>query len=95
MNHTVYIALGSNIGNRAAYLHAALDAMSSYSTVEETSHLYETIPMLVTDQPLFLNAVCRVSTSLSPYRAVTSTPTDRRLSRQDEIDPLRSARHRS
>ena len=66
MNHTVYIALGSNIGNRAAYLHAALDAMSSYSTVEETSHLYETIPMLVTDQPLFLNAVCKVSTSLSP-----------------------------
>ena len=66
MNHTVYIALGSNIGNRAAYLHAALDAMSSYSTMEETSHLYETIPMLVTDQPLFLNAVCKVSTSLSP-----------------------------
>ena len=67
MNHTAYIALGSNIGSRAAYLHAALDAISSYSTVEETSHLYETIPMLVTDQPLFLNAVCKLSTHLTPF----------------------------
>ena len=66
MSHTVFIALGSNIGDRAAYLHAALDAMSSYSTVLETSHLYETDPMLVTDQPLFLNAVCKVFTRLTP-----------------------------
>ena len=66
MSHTVFIALGGNIGDRAAYLHAALDAMSSYSTVLETSHLYETDPMLVTDQPLFLNAVCKVFTRLTP-----------------------------
>ncbi|MDE0076864.1 MAG: 2-amino-4-hydroxy-6-hydroxymethyldihydropteridine diphosphokinase [Caldilineaceae bacterium] len=66
MSHTAFIALGSNIGNRAANLHAALKEMSSYLNVFETSHLYETIPMLVTDQPLFLNAVCSVSTNLSP-----------------------------
>lgn len=66
MSHTAFIALGSNIGDRAAYLHAALDAMSSYSTVVETSHLYETDPMLVTDQPLFLNAVCKIFTLLTP-----------------------------
>lgn len=76
MPHTAYIALGSNIGNRAGYLHAALDAMSSYLTVEDTSHLYETVPMLVTEQPLFLNAVCKVTTHLSPselLRAVKQT----------------------
>ena len=66
MTHTVYIALGSNIGNRAAYLHDALDAMAPYLALEETSRLYETIPMLVTDQPLFLNAVCKAATSLAP-----------------------------
>jgi len=66
MSHTAYIALGSNIGNRADYLHTALDAISSYAAVLETSHLYETVPMLVTDQPLFLNAVCKVSTRLTP-----------------------------
>ena len=76
MNHTAYIALGSNIGDRGAYLHTALDALSSYSTVLETSHLYETDPMLVTDQPLFLNAACKVSTQLTPselLRAVKQT----------------------
>lgn len=76
MPHTAYIALGSNIGNRAGYLHAALDAMSSYLTVVDTSHLYETVPMLVTEQPLFLNAVCKVTTHLSPselLRAVKRT----------------------
>lgn len=76
MNHTAYIALGSNIGDRVAYLHTALDALSSYSTVLETSHLYETDPMLVTDQPLFLNAACKVSTHLTPselLRAVKQT----------------------
>lgn len=76
MPHTAYIALGSNIGNRAGYLHAALDAMSSYLTVVDTSHLYETVPMLVTEQPLFLNAVCKVTTNLSPselLRAVKET----------------------
>lgn len=76
MPHSSFIALGSNIGNRAGYLHAALNEMSSYVTIVETSHLYETIPMLVTDQPLFLNAVCKVSTQLSPselLRAVKET----------------------
>ncbi len=76
MPHTAYIALGSNIGNRAGYLHAALDAMSSYLTVVDTSSLYETVPMLVTEQPLFLNGVCKVTTHLSPselLRAVKQT----------------------
>ena len=76
MPHTAYIALGSNIGNRDGYLHAALDSMSSYLTVVDTSHLYETVPMLVTEQPLFLNAVCKVTTHLAPselLRAVKET----------------------
>ena len=76
MPHTVFIALGSNLGNRAGHLHAALDAMSSYLTIVETSHLYETDPILVTDQPLFLNAVCKASTRLTPselLRAVKQT----------------------
>ncbi|HMN28498.1 MAG TPA: 2-amino-4-hydroxy-6-hydroxymethyldihydropteridine diphosphokinase, partial [Caldilineaceae bacterium] len=66
-HHTVYLALGSNLGNRAAYLHAALQAISAYVTVEATSFLYETPPAIVVDQPKFLNAVCRGSTQLSPH----------------------------
>ncbi len=66
MTNTVYIALGGNIGDRVAFIHAALDALNAYVSVEETSHLYETQPMHVTDQPLFLNAVCRGATNLTP-----------------------------
>lgn len=76
MKTTVYIALGSNIGDRAAHIHSGLDAMAPYLAVEESSHLYETDPMLVTDQPLFLNAVCKGSTRLTPselLRAVKQT----------------------
>ena len=76
MTNKVYIALGGNIGDRAAHIHAALDALNAYVSVEETSHLYETKPMHVTDQPLFLNAVCRGTTSLTPsdlLRAVKRT----------------------
>ncbi len=66
MSHSAFIALGSNVGNRADHLHRALDAMSAYAAIEETSHLYETVPILVTEQPLFLNAACKVSTQLTP-----------------------------
>lgn len=72
MSHTAFIALGSNIGNRAGYIHTALDAMSAYASVLETSHLYETVPILVTDQPLFLNAVCKVSTDLTPTELLSA-----------------------
>jgi dihydropteroate synthase/2-amino-4-hydroxy-6-hydroxymethyldihydropteridine diphosphokinase len=64
--HTVYLALGSNLGNRAAHLHAALQAIRPYAHVEATSFLYETIPLYVTDQPKYLNAVCRFTTALGP-----------------------------
>lgn len=72
MIHTVYIALGSNIGNRAGHLHDALDAMAPFVALAETSHLYETIPMLVTEQPLFLNAVCKGTTALSPQELLAA-----------------------
>ena len=88
MNNTAYIALGSNIGDRAAYIHAALDGMNSYLAVEETSHLYETDPMLVTDQPLFLNAVCKVTTGLTPpdlLRALKLT--------EDQLERVKTIRY--
>ncbi|HVC81310.1 MAG TPA: 2-amino-4-hydroxy-6-hydroxymethyldihydropteridine diphosphokinase [Chloroflexota bacterium] len=65
---TVYLALGANLGDRAAALGAALDLLreSGQVTVDAVSSLYETAPMYVTDQPAFLNAVARVETPLVP-----------------------------
>ena len=88
MTNTVYIALGGNIGDRPAFIHAALDALNAYVSVEETSHLYETQPMHVTDQPLFLNAVCRGATRLTPadlLRAVKRT--------EDELGRTKTVRY--
>jgi 2-amino-4-hydroxy-6-hydroxymethyldihydropteridine diphosphokinase len=63
---TVYLGLGTNLGDRLANLRLALARLQTLARLEEVSSLYETQPQGVTDQPLFLNAVCRVTTGLEP-----------------------------
>ncbi|HEY8491851.1 MAG TPA: 2-amino-4-hydroxy-6-hydroxymethyldihydropteridine diphosphokinase [Dehalococcoidia bacterium] len=63
---TVYLGLGSNIGNRAANLRMAVRRLHLLAQVEAVSSLYETEPWGVTDQPSFYNAVCRIRTGLEP-----------------------------
>ena len=64
----VHVALGSNLGDRAARLDQALKALERLAEVSslDCSPWYETAPMGPTDQPAYLNAVCRFWTSLSP-----------------------------
>ena len=63
---TVYLGLGSNLGDRRQNLAQALKLISQMVIVEQLSSVYETEPVGYKQQPLFLNAVCRVSTELSP-----------------------------
>jgi dihydropteroate synthase/2-amino-4-hydroxy-6-hydroxymethyldihydropteridine diphosphokinase len=63
---TIYLALGSNLGDRAANIHKGLEALAPFAEVEESSFLYETSPAYVTEQPAFLNAACRAKTDLQP-----------------------------
>lgn len=65
--HDALIALGGNLGDRARYLHRAVRALGQLGEVRDTSFLYETDPVLLEDQPRFLNAACRLATSLSPH----------------------------
>jgi 2-amino-4-hydroxy-6-hydroxymethyldihydropteridine diphosphokinase len=62
----VLIALGSNVGDRAANLTRAVEALRQGVEVIAVSRIYETAPMYVTDQPPFLNAAVRVRTCLGP-----------------------------
>jgi 2-amino-4-hydroxy-6-hydroxymethyldihydropteridine diphosphokinase len=64
----VYLGLGSNLGDRAGHLRAALAALGTLpgTTVGRVSALYESAPWGVTDQPAFLNAVAEVQTDLAP-----------------------------
>lgn len=66
--HIAHIAFGSNLGDRKAYIEQALDLLDTRGiNVVNTSMLYESDPMYVTDQPQFLNGVCTVLTTLAPH----------------------------
>jgi GTP cyclohydrolase-4 len=62
---TAYLGLGSNLGDRKHNLARALEFMSKHLVIEQISPIYETEPVGYDQQPLFLNAACRISTELS------------------------------
>jgi 2-amino-4-hydroxy-6-hydroxymethyldihydropteridine diphosphokinase len=64
--HIVYLALGSNLGNRVENLKEAVAALSPQMDVKAKSQVYETPPWGYEDQPRFLNQVLKVQTYLQP-----------------------------
>jgi len=64
--HTVYLALGSNLGNRTANLKEALAALPPQMEVKAKSKVYETPPWGYTEQEKFLNQVLKVKTYVEP-----------------------------
>lgn len=62
----VHIALGSNLGDRAANLAHATDLMDEVIQISAASSIYETPPWGVIDQPRFLNQVIKGCTTLAP-----------------------------
>src|SRR5262245_35816398 len=71
MSVTVYLGLGSNLGDRLEHLREAVRLLAPAVKVTAHSSYYETDPVGVTDQPLFLNAVVRGETDLSPGDLLT------------------------
>lgn len=64
---TAYVALGSNLGDRKENLRNALKHLEENEVrVVKVSTFIETEPYGVTDQPVFINAVCQVKTELEP-----------------------------
>lgn len=61
-----YFGLGANLGDRAAALRSAVDALRQHGTLVAVSSLYETAPVGYTNQPAFLNAVIALDTDESP-----------------------------
>ena len=85
-SHRAIVALGSNLGDREAYLRFAI---GDFAHVRAVSHVYETAPVGgPDDQAAFLNMVIEVETSLDPFaflrhchriEADALAPTDRPL----------------
>jgi 2-amino-4-hydroxy-6-hydroxymethyldihydropteridine diphosphokinase len=68
---TVYLGLGSNVGDREANLRDALKRLESAGIrVVRRSSLYETEPQELREQPWFLNAVVEVETDLFPLQVL-------------------------
>ncbi|KAI3614388.1 folic acid synthesis protein [Moniliophthora roreri] len=80
-SHTAIIALGSNIGDSFQNIEQALRLLEQPQQVTEegasfrrdafldimnTSFLYESAPMYVTNQPPFINCACLVETNIEP-----------------------------
>ena len=68
MADVVYVALGSNLGDRHAALAAARDAIAATPGCEllAVTAVEETAPLGPADQPPYLNQMARVRTTLSP-----------------------------
>lgn len=62
----IYIALGTNLGDRTANLDSALERLGARIRILERSRVYETEPWGITDQPKFLNMAASGETDLSP-----------------------------
>lgn len=65
-DHIVYLALGSNVGNRAANLREAVAALPPQLEVKAKSKIYETPPWGYAEQEKFLNQVLRTITYVEP-----------------------------
>jgi 2-amino-4-hydroxy-6-hydroxymethyldihydropteridine diphosphokinase len=69
----VYFSLGSNMSDRASNIARAIKALASHGVrVIRRSSLYETEPVEVTDQGLFLNCVVQAETEYSPVQLMNA-----------------------
>ena len=66
MRKTVYLSLGSNLGDREANLRAALAQLAALGQVTAVSAYYETEPLDYLAQPWFLNCAVAMTTELMP-----------------------------
>lgn len=63
----VYLAFGSNIGNRQLYIDKALEYLDSYDEIDivQVSQSYNTKAVAASVQPDYLNATAKLTTILS------------------------------
>jgi 2-amino-4-hydroxy-6-hydroxymethyldihydropteridine diphosphokinase len=81
--HQLYLSLGSNMGDRSSQLQEALRLIGEQiGRVTRVSSFIETQPWGYESEHLFLNAACKVETSLSPQECLHITQEiERRLGR--------------
>ena len=66
MHKLVYLSLGSNLGDLAANLNAAITGLRGLGEVAAVSSFYETEPVELSAQPWFLNCAVKLDTEKMP-----------------------------
>ncbi len=84
----IYVALGSNLGDRLANLRAAIVSLAAELRVTNESTIYETPPWGYIDQPAFLNMVIEAETSLNPRALLVYLK-----KREDELGRVKNFRN--
>ena len=87
--HTVYLGIGSNVGDREEYIEQAIYLLSKTKGIKlvRKSSNYETEPEGQTDQPQFLNAAIQIKTMLDPYSLLSVVQeTENALGREREVE---------
>lgn len=70
---SVYLALGSNEGDRVLQLKTAINSIAAHcGPLLQLSPVYETAPWGVADQPDYLNMVIVVETSILPHQLLSA-----------------------
>ena len=66
--NTVLIGIGTNLGDRIENMNTAVRALNLLprTNITRASRVYETAPVGIEDQPMFLNAVLEAETEMSP-----------------------------
>lgn len=65
---TVYLGLGSNVGDRVDYLRRAIELLDKHPLIQvhKVSSFYETEPLEYPDQAWFVNAAVEIGTEMAP-----------------------------
>lgn len=72
MHKTVYLSLGSNLGDREANLRTAVEKLKQIGNPIAVSSFYETEPVEVTSQPWFLNCAVKLDTEKMPRQLIAA-----------------------
>ena len=72
MHKTVYLSLGSNLGDREANLRTAIEKLGEIGRIDAVSSFYDTEPVELTSQPWFLNCAVKLDTEKMPRQLMAA-----------------------
>lgn len=82
----ILVGLGTNLGDRLAYLREAVQRLEGIFAVEKVSRVVESPAMYLEDQPPYLNAAILAYTELSPRRTLVCLKgIEREMGRAEQI----------